>query len=230
MKASECLKKLSALGTAQNRKIYARHGVVGDAFGVSYANLGKLKKAIKSDHELAVALWKSKNHDARILATMIADPKKLTAATLDGWVKDCTSYPITDAFCGVAARARSAKARMEKWMKARAEMTQVAAWNLLAYLSEDADAIGDAELKKYLKTIEKGIHSAQNRVRYAMNTAMIQIGLRPSLNKEAIAAAKRVGKVLVDHGDTGCKTPDAASYIVKAFAHRKKMAAKRRAK
>ena len=53
-----------------------------------------------------------------------------------------------------------------------------------------------------------------------MNQALISIGLRsPSLRKAAVAAAGRIGKVEVDHGETSCQTPDAAAYIAKAAAH-----------
>jgi hypothetical protein len=62
-----------------------------------------------------------------------------------------------------------------------------------------------------------------------MNNALINIGVRSSaLQKKAIAAAKRIGKVEVDHGETGCKTPDAVAYIKKTVAHRKKKANKAR--
>ena len=44
MTRADVLEELKALGTAQNRKVYARHGVQSAMFGVSYANLGKLKK------------------------------------------------------------------------------------------------------------------------------------------------------------------------------------------
>jgi 3-methyladenine DNA glycosylase AlkD len=64
---------LEALGTEQARKTYKRHGIEGDVFGVSYANLEILRKKIKVDHDLAQKLWASGNHDARILATMFAD-------------------------------------------------------------------------------------------------------------------------------------------------------------
>jgi len=68
MNKTEALRALKALGTAQNRKVYARHGVQPPLFGVSYAALGKLRKQIGVDHKLALALWKSGNHDARVLA------------------------------------------------------------------------------------------------------------------------------------------------------------------
>ena len=66
----------------------------------------------------------------------------------------------------------------------------------------------------------RAIHAAPNAEREGMNLAVIAIGCRsPGLRKAAIAAAKRIGKVEVDHGDTACKTPDAAEYIEKSWAH-----------
>ena len=73
MTTDQALAALRKAGTAQNVKVYGRHGVKGDAFGVSYAELGRLHKTIGTDHGLARALWATGNHDARVLATMIAD-------------------------------------------------------------------------------------------------------------------------------------------------------------
>jgi hypothetical protein len=55
-----------------------------------------------------------------------------------------------------------------------------------------------------------------------MNMALIAIGLRsPALRKAATEAARRIGPVEVDHGDTGCKTPDAIAYIAKSWERKK---------
>ena len=74
MKLAEVLGRLERMGTVQNRKIYRRHGAGEKLYGVSFANLGKLKKHIKTDHQLAQRLWASGNVDARTLATMVGDP------------------------------------------------------------------------------------------------------------------------------------------------------------
>lgn len=87
MDFQEALKKLEDLGTEQNRKIYRRHGISNEIFGVSYANLGKLAKEIKKDHRLARRLWETENHDARLLATMIAEPKRFSSDEIDEWSK-----------------------------------------------------------------------------------------------------------------------------------------------
>ena len=114
---------------------------------------------------------------------------------------------------------------MEKWIASRKEWVSSAGWEVLAHLSA-TDEVTDRELEGHLRTIESRIHGAPNRTRYAMNNALISIGVRtPALQRKATAAAGRIGPVEVDHGETGCKTPDAASYIARTVAHREKKAA-----
>lgn len=216
MKKTDVLQQLQALGTAQNRKVYERHGVRGDRYGVSYANLGKLKKQIGVDHELALELWATGNHDARVLAMMVADPAQVDRPLLEAWAADLDNYVLTDALSGLAARSPVARACMEAWTEAEDEWRGAAGMNVLAALATSDDALPDAYLERYLDVIEARIHGSENRVRHAMNMALIAIGVRnPSLQATATAAAGRIGKVEVDHGQTNCKTPDAVAYIRK---------------
>lgn len=227
MTRTEVMRELKANGTAQNRKVYKRHGVSGAMFGVSYAALGKLHKKIKTDHALAEQLWATGNHDARILATMVADPARMGARVLDAWVKDVDNRGLAGAFSNVAAGARSARARMEKWTRSRSEMIACTGWHVLASLAREDDGLSDAYLIGYLETIESTVHGSKNWVKYAMNNALINIGVRnAALEKKATGAARRLGRIDIDHGETGCKTPDAAAYIKKTLAHRKNKASK----
>lgn len=90
------------------------------------------------------------------------------------------------------------------------------------------DEVTDDYYIACLAEIESDIHGSPNRVRHAMNQALICIGVRNNaLRKKALAVAKRIGKVEVDHGETGCKTPDAASYIDNTLAHRERKSAQR---
>ena len=229
MTKTEVMKELKAAGTAQNRKVYRRHGIQGEMFGVSYAVLGKLKKKIKIDQPLAEQLWATGNQDARALATMIADPSKMTVATLNAWAKDADNRGLAAAVSNVAAEAPSAKGRMEKWTASRNEMVACAGWHTLASITRQDNDLPDAYFVKYLDTIESTVHTSRNWVKYSMNNALINIGVRnAALEKKAVAAAKRIGKIDVDHGETGCKTPDAAAYIKKTLTHRRKKAGKTR--
>ena len=221
MTYKDLMQELKASGSEQTRKTYRRHGTQGEIYGVSYAVLGTLRKRLKIDHELAIQLWKSGNHDARAMATMIADPAK-GVVVLDEWVKDLDSYPICDAVAGFAAQTAIEAKKIEKWMKSSDEWTASFGWTLFARLAR-ADARFSAEsLESYLQVIERDIHKAKNRVRHSMNSALISIGTRnEKLQKKALAVAARIGKVEVDHGDTDCKTPDAGQYILKTAARAK---------
>ena len=220
MNLAQTLQQLEAAGSAQTRKTYARHGGGPKMFGVSFAFLGKLTKQIKRDHPLALDLWSSGWGEARFLATMIADPQQATAKLLDAWVADCDNRGIAGALSNYAASTALAEAVATKWCADEREFVAVAGWDVLARMAMNS-TLSDAKFAALLKTIERDIHGAQNCVRYAMNGALIAIGLRNAkLEKLAVAAAKRIGPVEVDHGDTSCKTPDAVAYIAKTKARR----------
>ncbi len=229
MKLAEAMAQLEAAGTEQNRKTYVNHGVQGDQFGVSIAALDKLAKQIKRDHGLAVELWATGNQDARLLATRIADPAALNSADLDAWARDLDNYIVTDAFSGLVARSPLARPKMETWIGDEDEWIGAAGWNIMAHLALNDETLPDAYFLPYLDVIEREIHGRKNRVRYSMNNALIAIGLRNrALETSALSSAGRVGVVNVDHLKTGCKTPDASSYILKAWDRRAKRAVTRR--
>lgn len=222
MTVDEAMKELERAGTAQNRKVYARHGIGERMFGVSFAALRTLARAIMVDHELARGLWATGNHDARVLATMVADPERLDRRTVDRWSKELDNYVITDAFAQLVSRSTLLREKMEAWSAASDEWLGRVGWRLLSYLALEHDDVSDDLFEERLGVIEREIHGRPNRTRDAMNGALIAIGLRnPKLEKKAVAAAKRIGKVEVDHGETSCETPDAAAYIAKAKAHRR---------
>ena len=220
MTLAETMAALEKAGSEQTRKTYMRHGGVGPMFGVSFATLKTLVKQIRVDQDLALALWGTGNFDARILALKVADPQRMTSAVLDRWA-DASSPPMCGNYLGaLAAEGPLAAAKAEEWLAAPAGSRRTNGWALLAQLALIDDTTPDAWFAKRLETIETSIHAARNADKGAMNGALIAIGSRSSaLRKAAIAAAKRIGKIEVDHGDTECKTPDAATYIEKAWAH-----------
>jgi 3-methyladenine DNA glycosylase AlkD len=224
MNYEETLVELKKLGTDQNVKVYKRHGAGENLFGVSFANLKQLKKKIKLDHDLATKLWNSQNIDARTLATMIADPSRVSEELVEDWLKDISYYVLVDMLVSnVASQVDFAKTKMELWTKSNKEWEGRAGWQLLAHLAMKDDSLSDEYLEKYLQKIETLIHKSKNRTKDAMNGALIAIGMRNAkLKNKAITIAKRIGKVEVDHGQTSCKTPDAIAYIKKGWERKKK--------
>jgi len=219
------MRDLEAAGTEQNRKIYRRHGAGDNQFGVSYANLGAMEKQIKReknpnrDHLLGLELWATGNLDAQVLALRLADPTRVDDATLNQWAREVDNYGMADALGAFAARSANAHALGYAWIDADGEWIETAGWDILLQLIMNG-TLTDAECEALLARIGRDIRTAKNRVRYAMNMTIINIGVRGGgLYTDAMNTARTIGPVIVDHGQTGCKTPDAAGYIDKTLAY-----------
>lgn len=218
MSLAETMRALEKAGNAQARKTYARHGAEEPMFGVRIGSLKTLVDKIGVDHELALALWETGNHDARILAMKIADPAKLTPADLDRWAAGQRMRMCNGYMTALAAEGPHGPTKAKEWLADSDAAMRALGWGLAGHLAQLNEGIRDDWFVKRLAFIEKKIHSAANWERDAMNMAVISIGGRNDvLCKAALAAAKRIGKVEVDHGDTSCKTPDAGPYIEKMW-------------
>ncbi|MCY3805868.1 MAG: DNA alkylation repair protein [bacterium] len=220
------LAELEALGTAQNRKVYARHGVGEPMFGVSFAHLRKLGKKLRPDHDLAQALWASGNHDARVLALAVADPSEAAIEEIEAWASEVDNYVLIDEFAAFIAATPHFGACADDWTERTGEWVASAGWSLVAQQALQDDDLPDEYFDARLRAIEAHIGGAANRVRHCMNGALIAIGGRnESLREIATAAARRIGPVVVDHGETSCKTPEAVAYIDRMWARRDKRSA-----
>ncbi len=221
MTLAEAMSALEKAGTAQARKIYARHGALEPMFGVSFATLKEMTKRIDVDHELALALWDTGNFDAQNLAVKIVDPARMTPADLEHWVRGMSTSRMCGAYAAMlAAETPHGAAKAAEWLASKDARLNGAGWVLLSQLAQRDETTPDAYFEKRLAEIERAIHAAPNDKREALNMAVITIGGRnPALRQAALAAAKRIGKVEVDHGDTSCKTPDATEYLKKYWAH-----------
>lgn len=214
------MRALEQAGSEQTRKTYTRHGAREPMFGVSFATLKTLVKRIGVDHELALALWATKNHDARVLAMKIADPARMKPSELDRWAGEQRTSMCAGYVAMLAAEGPHGAAKAREWLASSDPTLRAAGWTLAGFVSVADESTPDAWFLERLASIEKTIHTAPNAERNAMNRAVITLGGRNAvLRKAAIAAAKRIGKVEIDHGDTDCETPDAAAYIEKMWAH-----------
>jgi 3-methyladenine DNA glycosylase AlkD len=219
MTLDETMRALESAGSAQTRAVYARHGIGASTFGVSYPALAALAKRIKRDQPLAESLWETRNHDARVLATMVADPRQVASRVLDAWARSMDNTTLASAIAKLAARTPFAREKADRWSSLPAELVGQAGWDVICQLALHDRGLPDDYFEKRLATIEKEIHGRKNRIRHAMNNAVISIGMRnAALRRAALAAAERIGPVKVDHGETDCRTPDAAASIARAAA------------
>jgi hypothetical protein len=222
MSLKEAMAALEKAGSAQARKTYTRHGAAEPMFGVSFGDLKKLLNRIRVDQELAEALWETGNFDARNLAAKVCDPAHFPPKVLDAWA----AVPIGWLWGGYVGQIAAegppggGRAKAEKWLRAKDDATRTAGWCAVGAMAMIDESVEDAWFADRLAEIEKGLKSANtsNRHRYVMNNALIAIGCRnTTLRKAAAAAAKRLGTIQVDHGDTDCKTPDAIERLDKSW-------------
>ncbi|MSP62159.1 MAG: DNA alkylation repair protein [Myxococcales bacterium] len=213
------LEELQKAGSEQTKKTYLRHGAREPLFGVSFAILKAITKRIGVDHELACALWETGNFDARNLAVKVVDPARLSPADLDRWADDSRVQMVIGYVAQVAVETPHARGRATAWL-AKPSGPRAVGWTLVAAMALCDETTPDAWFADRILEIEKAIHGAPNVERVPMNHALIAVGCRSAaLRKVASAAAKRIGKVEVDHGDTDCATIDARERIEKTWAH-----------
>jgi 3-methyladenine DNA glycosylase AlkD len=219
--------ELEAAGSEQTRKTYRRHGMPDPMFGVSFAKLGELKKRLKVNQALAEQLWATGNADARFLAAMVADPKRQSPASLDAWVADLAGHTLAGYVAELAAKTAFSRELAEAWIDRDEEMATRTGWTVMALLAMHDKGLPEGYFEPVLVRIERDIHGAKNREKEGMYNALLAIGMRDDrLEELAIAAARRIGVVAIDHGDTACKTPDAVPYIQKGRERARTRAAK----
>ena len=223
----EVLAELEATGTAQNRKVYARHGAAAPMFGVSYKELGRIGKPLRGEHALVTELWSSGNHDARVLALRIADPSEMTTSLAHTWLSDVDNYILADELGSLVSRSPIARPLSDELRGLSEEWPASVGWFIVACTAAEPEVWSADELQELVGQIRDEIGDRPNRVRHEMNGALIAIGLRDgNLQRSVLATARRISPVQVDHGETGCKTPDIAPYIERALAHREAKAAR----
>lgn len=198
MDAKQAVARLKLLGNPKSLKGMARYGIQSTtSFGVSVPDLRKLASEIKRDHSLALSLWATGLHDARLLATMVDDPKQVTEGQMELWVRDFDSWDIVDGCCGnLFDKTPYAVEKAKDWCKREKEFEKRAGFVMMAELAvHDKDA-NDQIFLDFLPLIIEGSSDNRNFVKKAMNWALRQIGKRNmALNKAAVSTALKIQRI-----------------------------------
>ena len=198
MTYQQIIKKIKASYNKKNVEGMARFGIdVKKAYGMPMPALRKLGKEIDKDHKLALQLWKSGIHEARILASLVDEPEKVTASQMDSWVKDFDSWDVCDQCCmNLFDRTPHTYKKAIAWSRRKEEFVKRAGYALMAVLAfHDKDA-SDSAFNRFWPAIKRGATDERNFVKKAVNWALRQLGKRrKSLNKKAIQVAKEIQKM-----------------------------------
>lgn len=193
--AKDIIRILRQHGNEKNRAGMARYGInTNTALGVSIPLLRRLAREHRREHELALALWETGVHEARIMASLVDDPKQVTATQMDAWVRDFDSWDICDQVCNnLFNRTRVARAKALQWNRRKPEFVRRAGYVLMATLAVHDKSATDADFDVFFDAIRRGATDERNFVRKAVNWALRQIGKRnATLRKRAIALAREL--------------------------------------
>jgi 3-methyladenine DNA glycosylase AlkD len=213
MTLNEALEELKALGNAKVRAQNAKGGAADNQFGVSLGDIRALAKKIRTNHELALSLWESGNVDARFLATLLVQPKKLTAKELDRMVRSLTFVRVADWLIAYVVRQHPDKEALRlKWMAADDRWAARAGWDLTAErVAKSPDGL---DLPALLARIEAELADADPEAQWTMNNTLAAIGIHfPKHRKRAIAIGETIGLYRDWPVSKGCTPPFAPIWI-----------------
>jgi len=195
MECGEVLERLRSQANPANVAGMARYGInTKGTLGVPVKLLRGLAREIGKDHDLALELWASGVHEARILATLVDELERVTPGQMNRWARDFDSWDVCDQACQNLFRySPKAFAKAAEWSQARGEFVRRAGFSLMAGLAVKAKTAPNGAFEAFLPLIVGAAGDSRNMVKKAANWALRGIGKRnPRLRKLAIATAEEI--------------------------------------
>jgi 3-methyladenine DNA glycosylase AlkD len=213
MTLEEALTQLKALGNEKMRQHNTKNGAGENQFGVLMGDIRKLAKQIKTDHELALALWETGIIDARLLAILIMKQKSLSAKELDRMVREANFSQLADWFGSYVISVYPDKESFRQvWMDDEDPWAARAGWGLTSErITKNPEGL---DLPAILDRIEAEMPAAPAPVQWTMNFCLAGIGIHfPDLRPSAIAIGESLGIYRNYPVSKGCTSPFAPIWI-----------------
>lgn len=192
--AYQLVEKLKKLGDAEHLKGMVQYGInANNTLGVSIPDIRSLARG-RRDHQLALDLWKTGIHEARILAAFVDDPALVSPRQMDDWAADFDSWDVCDQACiSLFDKTPYALEKARKWADRPEEFVKRAGFALMAALAWHDKKAPDEVFLQFLPLIIREAYDGRNYVKKAVNWALRQIGKRnPTLRKAAIQTAEEI--------------------------------------
>ena len=173
----------------------ARYSIPSDrAYGVAMKDIKALGTLLGRNQPLAAALWDTEVYEARMLASFVGDPERLTPAQMERWCKDFDNWAFCDAMSfNLFDRTPHAWTKVAQWSRRRNEFEKRTAFALLWSLTVHDKGAGDEAFLQGLRLIEREAGDRRHFVKKATNMALRAIGKRNrALNSAAVVVARRL--------------------------------------
>ena len=198
MEYAEVVERLESLADPKHASGMAHFGIeTRRAYGIRVPVLRKLARDTGKDHRLAQQLWATEIHEARILASMIADPRQVTEELMGSWAADLDSWDLCDGCCGnLFDKTEFAYKKVNEWSLRPEEFVKRAAFALMASLAVHDKKAHDEAFLGFLPIIERESTDDRNFVKKAVNWALREIGKRNlDLNAAATESAGGIRRI-----------------------------------
>ncbi len=199
MKAREIIKELESLRSKKNIEEMQRFGITSKSkiFGILKPELRKIAKRIGKNQELAIKLWETEIHEARILASIIAEPEKFTEDLMDKWVSEIDNWDLCDqCVMNLFWRTKHAYKKAREWSQSNHEFIKRAGFSLIAKLAISDKKASNEKFEQFFPIIKREATDNRNYVKKAISWALRQIGKRNlELNEKAIEIAKEIQRL-----------------------------------
>jgi 3-methyladenine DNA glycosylase AlkD len=173
----------------------ARFGINPEnTLGIAIPVLRQMARKGRRDHALALRLWETGIHEARLLAAFVDDPRQVTPEQMERWVAQFDSWDVCDQVCGnLFDRTPYAYERAAAWAERPEEFVRRAGFSMMAYLAVHDKKVDDARFEAFYPLIRACAVDDRNFVRKAVSWALRGIGKRSrALNASAIALAEEI--------------------------------------
>tara|TARA_B100000315_G_C14446385_1_gene527000 strand:+ start:170 stop:913 length:744 start_codon:yes stop_codon:yes gene_type:complete len=198
MKYEEAMNRLRALANPDAVAGMARFGINPEkTYGVATPHLRRIAKEAGRDRTLAQQLWSSEVHEARILASMVDEPRTVTEEQMEGWAKEFDSWDVCDQCCmNLFEKTPLAYRKAVEWSAREEEFVKRAGFVLMARLAVSDKKADDKAFEDFLSLIVGESGDGRNFVRKAVNWALRQIGKRNNaLNAKAVETARAIRRM-----------------------------------
>jgi 3-methyladenine DNA glycosylase AlkD len=192
--ADQFVEKLKAFGTPEHLEGMVQYGISSNnTLGVSIPNIRSLARG-RHDHQLALDLWATGIHEARILAAFVDDPTQVTPEQMDAWAADFDSWDVCDQTCiSLFDKTPHAVNKAKEWAGRPEEFVKRAGFALMAALTWHDKQAPDEMFLQFLPLITRESSDGRNFVKKAVNWVLRQIGKHnPTLREAAIKTALEI--------------------------------------
>lgn len=167
------------------------------ALGITIPTLRKIARETGRSHLLAIELWDTGIHEARILASMIAEPQIVSPQQMEDWVNDFDTWDVCDQVCGnLFDKTPYAYQKSIEWCHREPEFVRRAGFVMMAELAVHDKRATDEAFLPFFLLIQQYASDERNFVKKAVNWALRQIGKRNSnLRVLAVERAEAIAQI-----------------------------------